>query len=130
MRVPLTALNIVVAVWLLTALGRRLGVRPLVDTVVFAGEHGDKQGKPDRAPFVAALRRLEVQPSRAVFVGDDDHCDLFGAARVGLRTVFFGGYRRASEPPPRHADAVVYALSGVSRVAAALLGERGSRHVA
>jgi hypothetical protein len=34
MRVPLTALNIVVAIWLLTALGRRLGVRPLV---AFAG---------------------------------------------------------------------------------------------
>jgi hypothetical protein len=30
MRVPLTALNIVVAVWLVTALGRRLGVRPVV----------------------------------------------------------------------------------------------------
>jgi hypothetical protein len=34
MRVPLAALNIVVAIWLLTALGRRLGVRPLV---AFAG---------------------------------------------------------------------------------------------
>ncbi len=34
MRVPLTALNIAVAVWLLTSLGRRLGVRPLV---AFAG---------------------------------------------------------------------------------------------
>jgi hypothetical protein len=34
MRVPLTALNIVVVVWLLTTLGRRLGVRPLV---AFAG---------------------------------------------------------------------------------------------
>jgi hypothetical protein len=34
MRVPLTALNIVVAIWLLTALGRRLGVRPIV---AFAG---------------------------------------------------------------------------------------------
>ena len=30
MRVPLTALNIVVAVWLVTALGRRIGVRPVV----------------------------------------------------------------------------------------------------
>ena len=106
-----------------------LGLRSLVDTVVFASEHGDKQGKPDRAPFVAALRRLHVQPSRALFVGDDDRCDLFGAARVGLRTVFFGGYRREALEP-RHADAVVYTLSGVSQVAAALLGEERSRHVA
>jgi hypothetical protein len=34
MRVPLAGLNMVVAVWLLTALGRRLGVQPLV---AFAG---------------------------------------------------------------------------------------------
>jgi putative hydrolase of the HAD superfamily len=107
-----------------------LGLRRLVDTIVFANEHGHQQGKPERAPFVAALRRLQVQPSRALFVGDDDHCDLFGAARVGLRTVFFGGYRRGAFEPPRHADAVVDTLSCVSQVAAALLGEQGSRHVA
>jgi hypothetical protein len=34
MRVPLTALNILVAIWLLTVLGRRLGLRPIV---AFAG---------------------------------------------------------------------------------------------
>ncbi len=34
MRVPLVLLNVVAAVWLVTAIGRRLGVRPLV---AFAG---------------------------------------------------------------------------------------------
>jgi putative hydrolase of the HAD superfamily len=108
-----------------------LGLRPLVDTIVFAEEHGTRRGKPDRAPFVAALHRLGVAPARAVFVGDDDHCDLFGAARVGLRTVFFGGYRRGPIEPPQHADAVVGALARVSRVAAALVNQQGRRrHVA
>jgi len=107
-----------------------LGLRPLVDAVVCAREHGNRRGKPDRAPFVAALHRLGVAPSRALFVGDDDHCDLFGASRVGLRTVFFDGYRRGRGEPPRHADAVVGALVRVAQVAATLMPERGGRHVA
>jgi putative hydrolase of the HAD superfamily len=107
-----------------------LGLRPLVDAVIFATEHGNKRGKPGRAPFVAALRRLGVEPSRALFVGDDDHCDLFGAARVGIRTIFFDGCRRGPFRPPCHADAVVHALARVAHVAAALLPERAGRHVA
>jgi putative hydrolase of the HAD superfamily len=108
-----------------------LGLRTLVDTVVFASQHGTGHGKPDPAPFVEALRRLGVSPSRALFVGDDELCDLFGAARLGLRTVFFCGYLRPSSERPRHADAVVDALARVSQVADVLLpDEEGSRDVA
>ncbi|MEP7305715.1 MAG: HAD family hydrolase [Acidobacteriota bacterium] len=108
-----------------------LGLRTLVDTVVFASQHGTGRGKPDPAPFVEALRRLGVPPSRALFVGDDDLCDLFGAARLGLRTVFCGGYLRPAFERPRHADVVVDALARVSQVADVLLpDEEGSRDVA
>jgi putative hydrolase of the HAD superfamily len=107
-----------------------LGLRPLVDTVVFAGQHGTGKGKPDPIAFVTALRRLDVPPSRALFVGDDDYCDLSGAARVGLRTVFCDRYLRGAFAPPRHADATVGSLARVSQVAARLLPEEGRRHVA
>ena len=71
-----------------------LGLRPLVDTVVYANEHGHKLGKPDRAPFVAALRCLDVPPSRALFVGDDDHC---GSIRGGASWPRDRLFRRLSD---------------------------------
>ena len=56
-----------------------LGLRALVDTIVFAGEHGTGRGKPEAAGFSAALARLGVRPDRAVFVGNDEACDIAGA---------------------------------------------------
>src|SRR5206468_8215728 len=64
-----------------------LGLPPLVDCIVYANQHGSGAGKPDREPFLEGLRRLDVCPQHAVFVGDDDYCDVFGASRVGMRTV-------------------------------------------
>src|SRR5262245_26349980 len=55
---------------------RALRVRSLVDTVVYAGLCGTGAGKPDPAPFEEALRRLDVDRSRTVFVGDDARCDI------------------------------------------------------
>jgi putative hydrolase of the HAD superfamily len=107
-----------------------LGLELLVDTIVYATEWGSGRGKPDRAPFLEALRRLDVPAARAVFVGDDDVCDLSGAADVGLRTVFFGGYRRPVSGAPRHADAVVVSVRSIPRVASGLLARHPSRHAA
>jgi putative hydrolase of the HAD superfamily len=107
-----------------------LGLELLAATIVYATEWGSGRGKPDRAPFLEALRRLDVPPDRAVFAGDDDWCDLAGAKDVGMRTVFVGRYRAAAPDPPRHADAIVTSLRSVPRVAAGLLTDRASRHAA
>jgi putative hydrolase of the HAD superfamily len=64
-----------------------LGVGELVDTVVFANEHGTGLGKPDPAPFLEALTRLGVPADRAVFVGNDEACDIAGARAVGMRAI-------------------------------------------
>jgi putative hydrolase of the HAD superfamily len=101
-----------------------LGLYPMVDEVVFASEDG--VGKPDAAPFFSILARLGVPPDRAVMVGDDSWCDIYGAARLGISTIHvrgrsverFAGQRGAA------ASATVDSLIEVPRVAASLLEGR------
>ena len=64
-----------------------LGLRFLVDTVVYANAVGDGRGKPAPEPFREVSRALGVHPSRTVFVGNDERCDVFGAACSGMRTI-------------------------------------------
>ena len=90
---------------------RALGLRPLVDTVIFATEHGSGRGKPDREPFEAALVRLGVSAQRAVFVGDNEDCDVRGAAAAGLRTIRL--VSRATAGHRSAADAVVRSMRDV-----------------
>jgi putative hydrolase of the HAD superfamily len=69
-----------------------LGLNELADAVVFAAEYGDGTGKPAPAGFRAALERLNVEPSRAVFVGDDPRTDIEGAAAIGMKTIHVVSY--------------------------------------
>lgn len=72
-----------------------LGLERCVDTIVFATEHGDGDGKPSAAAFETALARLSVEPASAVFVGDDWHADMVGASAVGMQTIHLLGRRPA-----------------------------------
>src|SRR4051812_31872654 len=59
----------------------RLGLAPLVDTVVTSADAGEE--KPDPAIFRVALERLGVEPGRTLHIGDRGE-DEAGAARAGL----------------------------------------------
>jgi FMN phosphatase YigB (HAD superfamily) len=107
-----------------------LGLRCLVDTVVYANELGGGRGKPEREPFLVAAQRLGVAPHRAIFVGDDARCDVFGAGQVGMKTVHVARHGR-----PRltasFADAATTTLAAVPAIASALIADiRWSSHVA
>jgi putative hydrolase of the HAD superfamily len=97
-----------------------LGVGPLVDAVVFAQEHAP-DGKPARVCFAAALGRLGVAPTHAVFVGDHPDKDIAGAAAAGLRPIWLAG--RGSGPAPPAATAVAATLTEVPGLVARLLEE-------
>lgn len=61
----------------------RLGLAEAFDEVVLSFEVGLR--KPDAAIYREALRRLDVEPERAVFVDDQqEYCD--GAAAIGIET--------------------------------------------
>jgi putative hydrolase of the HAD superfamily len=108
-----------------------LGLRELVDAVVFATEYGDGRGKPDRAPFLTVLDELNVPADRAVFVGDDLDADVFGAGRVGMRTIHIArDVWHAFSRPWIRPDARVSRIASVPRAAERLVGGEQRVHAA
>lgn len=108
-----------------------LGLESLVDAVVYAPEHGSGEGKPDREPFVEALRQVDIDPTSAIFVGDDLIADIFGAARCGLRTIETREWKRKPYGPASiRPDAIVNTIREVPAAASRLLPAKQARHAA
>jgi putative hydrolase of the HAD superfamily len=101
-----------------------LGVASLVDSVLFAVDHGTGIGKPDPGTFFAVCARLRVEPSACIFVGNDPVADIAGARAVGMMTVRVG----ADVPAPGVPDADLV-LDSVTDLPPAL-GRLGVRHAA
>ena len=64
------------------------GFIDLFDAIITSSEAGKR--KPHPFIFESALKRLEVKPSEAIFVGDDIYEDILGAKQVGMKTILIG----------------------------------------
>jgi putative hydrolase of the HAD superfamily len=53
--------------------------------------------KPMKAPFESVLRELDVDVSRALYVGDEYYADMVGAKSVGMTTVWINNRKRSLE---------------------------------
>jgi putative hydrolase of the HAD superfamily len=51
--------------------------------------------KPDPRLWEEALQLMKLNPSQAIYVGNDMYRDIFGAQRVGIRTIFVDSNQRA-----------------------------------
>jgi HAD superfamily hydrolase (TIGR01509 family) len=71
------------------------GLEGLFDAVVLSEDVGFC--KPDRRPFQAALAALGLSPADVFYVGDEAVADVWGAGRVGLRTIWLN---RTGRPYP------------------------------
>lgn len=82
----------------------RSGLGHFFQTIVVSGDAGLGTAKPDPAPFRRALEEMNVSPQDAVMVGNDPVNDIYGAACVGMRTVWVNrtGNRFPAEIPPDH----------------------------
>jgi putative hydrolase of the HAD superfamily len=56
------------------------------DALVVSGDLGT--GKPNAAPFLAALEALDVSAVEAVMIGNDQDRDIAGAQALGIRTIW------------------------------------------
>lgn len=106
-----------------------LGLDEFVDTVVFATEHGNGGGKPEATPFTAALARLGASAADSVFVGDDRHADIDGAAAVGMNTIHLWACDDACDCDTRGAGVHINALAQVPETADRLVPLRTESHV-
>lgn len=63
-----------------------LGLDAFFEAVVSTDDTGKK--KPDPAPFLRVLEKLNVKPEEAVMVGDWAERDMVGAKAIGMKTAF------------------------------------------
>jgi putative hydrolase of the HAD superfamily len=56
------------------------------DAIIVSGDLGT--GKPDPAPFYAALAALDVNADEVVMIGNDKARDIAGADRAGIRSIW------------------------------------------
>jgi HAD superfamily hydrolase (TIGR01509 family) len=73
-----------------------VGLAPFFDAMVFSDEVGVR--KPDSAIFLRACGEVGVEPSAALFVGDNRVADVQGAASVGMQTVQALWFRADDNP--------------------------------
>jgi putative hydrolase of the HAD superfamily len=92
-----------------------LGLASFVDAIVFAD---GERAKPAAAPFLEMARQLRVPVRRSIFVGNDPLCDVYGAWRLGMKTIHVAGQPAA---PALMADAAVHSLVEVPDIAERLV---------
>ena len=71
----------------LRELMRREGVLDYFDATIFSDEVG--YGKPDTRIFLTAAKRLGLEPSDILHVGDNIENDVRGAQSAGMKTLLF-----------------------------------------
>jgi FMN phosphatase YigB (HAD superfamily) len=59
----------------------------LFEVIIVAGEN-DISPKPAPMPFSPVLERLGINPTDAIYVGDDWRIDICGAQEVGIQPVW------------------------------------------
>lgn len=68
---------------------RKLKLSALFDAIIVSGEVG--YVKPHRRIFTRALTSLRSKPSDAVMIGDELYADIYGAGRLGMKTILVKG---------------------------------------
>lgn len=96
----------------------------LFDTVVFSCR--EKMAKPDPAIYRLAAERLDVDPTRCLFVGDGGSSEHEGARAVGMGTVLILEVLLASHPRiaaerPRTTDHVIERMPELLPIALAVV---------
>lgn len=86
---------------------RALGLTPYFDAVYLSSACGCK--KPDPRFFARLLTGQRLDPARSIMVGNDGRCDIEGARRAGLATLYVRSNLSPQEPWPR-ADLTLRAM--------------------
>jgi putative hydrolase of the HAD superfamily len=82
------------------------GIDSFFDPIVISGEYGFR--KPDSRLFQAALDGIQAGPEEVLFVGNDMYRDVFGAGRMGMKTVFFLSNQGRQQMEGVEPDYIIY----------------------
>ncbi len=108
LRYRLAALSDGQSAWAFPEL-RSVGLEGYFDPVIVSSDLGFR--KPDARMFELLLERMKLAPEEILFVGNDMYRDVFGAARLGIRTVFFRSNQGDQRPSGAEPDYIIYNFS-------------------
>lgn len=83
-----------------------VGLLGYFDPIVISGDIGYR--KPDKRLFESALTTMKMEPSEVVFVGNDMHTDMYGAQKLGMKTVFFRSNQGLQNKKGVNPDYIIY----------------------
>ncbi len=64
---------------------KAVGLDDYFDPVIISGQYGFR--KPDQRLTAKALDSMNLTPSEVIFVGNDMYRDIYGASRLGIKTI-------------------------------------------
>lgn len=85
-----------------------LGLSGYFDPIVVSGDFGYR--KPDERLFTTALSAMKMKSSEVLYVGNDMYRDVYGAQRVGIKTVFFKSNQGTQEKDGVRPDYIIYSF--------------------
>ena len=83
-----------------------VGLSGYFDPIIISEYFGYR--KPDKRLFTAALTAMKMQPSEVLFVGNDMYRDVYGAQKLGMKTVFFKSNQGVQEKEGVNPDYIIY----------------------
>ncbi|MDA8126423.1 MAG: HAD family hydrolase [Deltaproteobacteria bacterium] len=90
---------------------KALGVDGYFDPIVISADFGYR--KPDRRLIEKALGIMQRLPTEVIFVGNDMYRDVYGAQRLGLKTLFLDSNQGAKSHGDVTPDYVAYRFADV-----------------
>ena len=66
---------------------KAVGLDGYFDPIIISAHYGFR--KPDKRLTEKALDLMKLTPAEVIFVGNDMYRDIYGANRLGIKTIFF-----------------------------------------
>jgi len=83
-----------------------VGLSVFFDPIIISGHYGYR--KPDERLFNTALAAMKMKSAEVIYVGNDMYRDIYGAKRLGIKTVFFKSNQGTQEKEGVKPDYIIY----------------------
>ena len=85
---------------------RMAGLEDFFESMVISGDSGFR--KPDPRIFFTALDNMGLRSDEVIYIGNDMFRDIYGASRIGIKTVFFKSNQGEHGFSGKEPDYIVY----------------------
>ncbi|WP_058487013.1 YjjG family noncanonical pyrimidine nucleotidase [Defluviitalea phaphyphila] len=93
-------------------------LKPYFKWIVYSGEIG--KPKPHPEIFEYAIKKANIFPKEALFIGDDFTADIIGAKSIGMHTIWFNPKKIKETEKNKYADYEIYSLEEVWNIVKSL----------